>query len=99
MPYDDDGLALVRLARLLVGSGCDDAGQADGYRNVNQWLSAEIVFSFSLRGRLILDIIRRRRTVLLKGASVRPVALSAHSLRGHNRSTYEPGTCIGVPTA
>lgn len=27
---NDDGLALVRLGRLLVGSSCDDAGQADG---------------------------------------------------------------------
>jgi hypothetical protein len=35
MPYDDDGLALVGLAGLLVGGGRDDAGQADGYRSVS----------------------------------------------------------------
>ena len=38
VPYNDDGLALVRLGRLLVGSSCDDAGQADGYHIVSEFV-------------------------------------------------------------
>jgi hypothetical protein len=34
-PYDNDGLALVLLGRVLVGSGCDDLGQADRYSSVS----------------------------------------------------------------
>jgi hypothetical protein len=35
MPYNDDGLALVCLRGVLVGSGRDDLRQADGYRIVS----------------------------------------------------------------
>jgi hypothetical protein len=78
MPYNDDGLALVCLGGVLVGSGRDDLRQADGYRRVSGHVH-RCVRSVFLRGRFILDIMRRRRTVLLKGASVRPVAVSTRT--------------------
>ena len=97
-PYNDDGLALVCLCRVLVGGGRDDLGQADGCRRVSYWFAQCFVRPVILRGRFILDIMRRRRTVLLKGASVRPVTVSTHNSCKLNRSTYEPGTCTDAPT-
>ena len=71
LPYDNDGLALVHLSGVLVGSGRNDLGQADRYPDVSMCIVRRRI-SVVLRGRLILDIMRRRRTVLLKGAPVRP---------------------------
>lgn len=73
---DDNGLALVSLGGVLVGGGRDDLGQADRCLAVSP-SAAQGDTEAILRGRLILDIMRRRRTTLLKGASVRPARWSA----------------------
>ena len=73
---DNDGLALVLLGGVLVGGSRDNLGQADRYSFVSSSVAFEAV-EIALRGRLILDIMRRRRTTLLKGASVRPGRSSA----------------------
>lgn len=74
---NDNGLALVLLGGVLVGSGRNDLGQADRCSDVSSSVAFEAVGTV-LRGRLILDIMRRRRTTLLKGASVRPEESSAN---------------------
>lgn len=94
---NDNGLVLVRVIGVLVGSSSNDLGQADRYSKVSTSVEIEAVEIF-LRGRLILDIIRRRKTTLLKGASVRPVELSAFRCHDWKTLTYGPGTCTGAPT-
>jgi hypothetical protein len=98
LPYDNDGLALVLLSGVLVRGGRNDLGQADRYSIVS-WCIVRRSTLVVLRGRLILDIIRRRRTVLLKGASVRPGHCQHLKTRISIGDTYGPGTCTGVPTA
>jgi hypothetical protein len=58
LPYDNNGLALVLLSGVLVRGGRNDLGQADRYSIVS-WCIVRRSTLVVLRGRLILDIIRR----------------------------------------
>jgi hypothetical protein len=96
MLYNDDGLALVSLCRVLVGGGRNDLGQADGCRGLVYALSCTFG---RLTGAVGLGHHKASQNRLVEGGIGTAYRMLANNTRSDECSTYEPETCTDAPTA
>jgi hypothetical protein len=96
--YNDNGLALVGLRGVLVGSGRDNLGQRDGCGVLVNLFSVLRVFGRLTRA-VHLGHHETSEDDLVEGGIGTACPLLAPKCAKSDRITYGPGTCTDAPTA